>query len=281
MATRKIVYFDTNVIRDLSELRGQITTEKLDIIKSYIEKGTLVVAPGFEVLDELLRSPDITQEKRIQNAQFYDGIVDWKQTVKPSNNMIVDDIISLAKNRAPSSPYRAVDADKSGFIQSIRKGENVLPDDVWNRTVKDAETQNEQFVDLLFKQFVRKLPEKSKQELKAKPDKIWNRWWSERGLAFIIASSLSTKIGVSQDIPLLSLPSVRSCVGYFLDTWRSQILDNMKVKPTAHIDFRNAVIAGGVGRIITNDKKFGNTIDRIPGLGVEVLTLEGLIAHIH
>jgi hypothetical protein len=251
----------------------------VDAIKRHIENGELVVAPSFEVLDELLRSPDISQEGRIRNAQFYDRIVNWNQTVKPSNNMIADDIRNLAVCGAPSTPYRAVDAENSGFIQSIRRGENIFPEDDWNNVIKKTDCQNKKFVEDLFEQFFGKLPKESKQKFRAKTEEIWRQWWSKDGLASKIGSSLATKLGLSPNLPVLSLPSVRAGVGYILDTWKIQILNGLeRVRPTVHVDFRNTVIAGGVGRIATNDKKFRNTMNRIPGLEVEVLALEELIA---
>ena len=78
----------------------------------------------------------------------------------------------------------------------------------------------------------------------------------------------------------MALPSVRAGVCYILHTWFKQIVDSAKLKPTTHYDFRNAVLAGGIGRIVTEDKKLRNAINRIPDLDIKSWTFKEFIASV-
>jgi hypothetical protein len=76
------VYLDTNIIRDLSENRGKNCSDYKGLICSLVSDDMLVVAPSFEVLYELLSSPDISDDKQKENAFFYESIVNWKYALK-------------------------------------------------------------------------------------------------------------------------------------------------------------------------------------------------------
>lgn len=277
MATPKIVYFDTNAVRDLSELRNQITIEKVDGIKHHTKKGELVVAPSFEVPYEIISSPNVNEETRNKNAEFYDTIVDWKYALKPSQEMLENDICNLIRTGGPSTPYCALDADQSGFIQSIRKGAPIFPNVVIEDIIKESRYQTERFIQKVFKDFLRQLPAKAKEDLRNNPEQIWEQWWKPGGFAEIIGEDLAGDKHVSGEFSVLSLPTVRSAVGYLLNSWYRQIVNGASPKPTDHYDFRNAILAAGVGRIVTQDRKLRNAINHVPDLNVGVWTLCELI----
>ena len=117
-------------------------------------------------------------------------MVDWTYALKPSDQMLHDDILSLASMCGPSTPYRAIDSNQSGFIQDIKNGQNILPNAEWVKVVVKSRRQNETFVRLLFTEFVKKLPSKSKEKLKKFPEKTWSEWWIKGGLAEFIANTL-------------------------------------------------------------------------------------------
>ena len=275
-----VVYFDTNVVRDLAERRGSNASKKVGIILGLNKKDKIAVAPSFEVLYEVLSSPDLSGADRIRNGQFYDSIVNWKYALKASDWMIHDDIVSLARNGGPSSPYCAIDEEQSGFIKSLRSGNSILPGDDWEQVVKEAHCQNKQFVNNVFNNYVRELDENSKTELRNCPRKTWEEWWTYGGLAEIIASALDRTGDVVGKQSLLVLPSVRAAVGYILHNWLQQIVNKAELRPTTHHDFRNAVLAGGVGKIVTGDKKLRNAINHVPGLNVKAWTLDGFIREV-
>jgi hypothetical protein len=52
------------------------------------------------------------------------------------------------------------------------------------------------------------------------------------------------------------------------------------VEPTSHYDFRNAVLAGGVGRIVTEDRKLKNAIKHIPECNINTWALDEFIRQI-
>jgi hypothetical protein len=273
---KMIVHCDTNVIRDLAEKRGPNAQREIDLILHYVEHGSLVIAPSLEILYELLSSPDVNVSVRIKNAQFYDSVANWRYALKPSNGIIEEDIVSLARQGGPSSPYQAID-ERSGFLQALRAGNSILPQNVWVHVVEDSLQQNKQFVCVLFDDFVKRLPDKAKAKLKDHPRETWQSWWDYGGLAEIIADSLDTRRLVQEGRLLLTLPTIRAAIGYILHTWRKQIVDGLKLKPTAHYDFRNAVLSGGVGRIVTEDRKLRNAINDVPNLNVKVWTLNEVI----
>lgn len=275
---RIIVYCDTNVFRDLAESRRPNAHREVELILHCSKQATIVITPSFEILYELLSSPDVCEAVRIENAQFYDSVVDWRYALKPSNRVIEEDIDSLARQGGPSSPYRAIDEKKSSFIQTLRVGNYILPQNQWRQVVADSLQQNKRFVQKLFDDFVKKLPKKGKMKLRNHPQETWQSWWSYGGLAEILADSLDTHRLVREGRLLLTLPTVRAAIGYILHTWRKQIVDGLKLKPTAHCDFRNTVLGGGVGKIVTEDRKLRNAIGDVPDLNVKVWTLNEFIA---
>lgn len=277
MSVPKVAHFDTNVVRDLSELRNEATREKVVIVKKSIENGKLVVAPSFEVLYEIISSPDANEETHNKNAKFYDTIVNWKYALKPSQEILENDICNLIRTGGPSTPYCALDADQSGFIQSIRKGTPIFPNDVIKGIIKESRYQSERFIQKVFKDFVKQLPAKAKKELKNNPEQIWKQWWNPGGFAEIIGKDFIQNKHVSGEFSVLSLPTVRSAVGYLLHTWYRQIVNGASPKPTDHYDFRNAILAAGVGRIVTQDRKLRNAIDHVPDLNISVWILDEFV----
>jgi hypothetical protein len=272
-----VVYFDTNVVRNLSEGRIPDTEKVANFINKIVKEKRLVIAPSFEVLYELLSAPDLPSEMQIKNAQYYDSIVDWTYAIKPSNQMLQEDIFSLASEGGPSTPFRAIDEKQSGFILSIRAGNGILPPDEWDDIVKKSRCENKRFVNH-FNNFVKKLPQKGKTDLKNSPQKTWQKWWGHGGLAEVFADSLANALHVQgKYYTLLTLPTVRAAVGYSLHAWYRQIIDGARLKPTTHYDFRNAVLTGGVGKIITQDKALHSAIEHVPNLPVKVYSLDELI----
>ena len=277
MSIPKVTYFDTNVIRDLSELRNEATREKVAIVKRSIENGKLVVAPSFEVLYEIISSPDASEETRNRNAEFYDGLVDWKYALKPSQEILEDDVSNWVRCGAPSTPYCALDADQSGFIQSIRKGTPIFPNNIIERIMQESQSQNRCFIDKVFDAFVKQLPTKAKHELKNNPEEVWKSWWVRDGFAEIIGNSLVHGKQTSNRCSILSLPTVRVASGYLLHTWYQQIVAGARPKPTAHYDFRHAVLGAGVGLLVTQDKPLRYAIRHVPNLSMGVFGLDEFI----
>jgi len=271
-----IAFLDTNVVRDLAEERTSRSQQDLAELRGLIESARTIVAPSFEVLDELLSSPDLAEADQLANAQFYDSMVDWHFTLKPSDQMLQDDVISLARNGGPAAPYCAVDAQQSGFIQAIRQGRSILPLQTL-RAIRDrTRKQNARFVKAVFTNFDRRLPDHGRQQLRSQRETTWNSWWRDQGLADLIARDLDVNDSVPQQVSLLTLPSVRMAVGYILDTWYHQVVGSRQVNPTQHHDFRIAVLGGGVGRIVTHDRRLRKAIEHIPQ-SVPALTIQDLL----
>lgn len=280
MRVSLVVYFDTNIVRDLAESRPPRAEEQTNIIKELTKQGKLVIAPSFEVLYEILSAPDVCDAIRIKNAQLYEALVDWGYALKTSDQMLQDDISSCVHEGGPSTPFCAIDENGSKFVQSIREGNTVLPAAQWENVVKRSRRQNERFVNKVFKNFVNKLPQKAKTKLRDCPEKTWETWWVHGGLAEVVANSLADGQGFGNKCSLLAIPSVRAAVGFLLHTWYQQIIDRVKLKPTEHYDFRNAVLAAGVGKIITEDNKLRNAIKHIPDLNVNAWTLGEFITEV-
>jgi hypothetical protein len=263
----KTIYFDTNVIRDLSEKRNGVSDLDIALVKSRVN-----IAPSFEVLYELLSAP--YDSIRRQNAEVYVDIADWKSAVKTSDELLRDDIESCIQRHRPCVPYKSLDAEQSACLESICAGKDVVPN--WTTVVERSRKQNTRFVEQVFKAFVVKLPDEAKASLRAAPEEVWNGWWAAGGLAEIMASDLAGQPLESGSL-LLSIPSIRGTIGYLLHTWKSQIVSGYQPKATAHYDFRHAVIGAAVGRLVTGDKKLRVAIQDIPRLKVKVSTLRELI----
>jgi len=275
-----VAYFDTNIVRDLAEERPPGAKDKANKLKALVAQGKVVIAPSFEVLYELISAPDACDTTHIENAQFYDVLVSWRHTLKPSNQMLKDDIFSCLHQGGPSTPFQGIDENRSGFIQSIRAGQTVLLPKAWEKVVRRSQLQNKRFVGKVFNSFVNILAPKSKTDLRKHPNETWRKWWSHGEMVEIIANSLAGDQHVKTRCSFLSLPSVRAGVGFILHMWYQQIVSGAQLKPTEHYDFRNAVLGGGVGNIVTHDRKLRNAINHIPNLNVKTWTLEQFIAEV-
>jgi len=275
-----VVYFDTNIVRDLAERRLPQAKEKTTNIQDLITQEKVVIAPSFEVLYEILSAPDVSEITQVKNAQFYVDLVDWTYALKPSDQMLKDDISSCLRQGGPSTPYHAIDQNGSKFIHSIQTGDTILPPKAWKKVVKRSRCQNEEFVEKVFNDFGKKLPQRAKTQLRNHPEEIWQKWWSHGGMAEVIANSLAGEHHIQSRYSLLSLPSVRAGVGFILHTWYRQIPSGAKLKPTEHYDFRNAILGAAVGTIVTRDRKLRKAITHIPDLNVKTWTLEQFISKV-
>ena len=276
-----IVCVDTNVVRDLSEGRVSNAQVYEAAIRKKVQGGRLIIAPSFEVLGELLQSPDADFKCRIENAQFYDSVVDWGTALKPSSRILKDDIAAFIRHRRPSVPYSSIDDQKSGFIKAIRNGEDVFPETVSARVYEETRHQNNKFVETVLERFQSQVSEQNCQELRNAPEETWRRWWIHGGVAHALAWSLIQGELVPSGLSPLSFPSLRTSVGYLLRTWHQIICSRRKVRPTDHHDFRIAVQGATVGRLLTHDRRLRNIICSIPGLSVKMWTLEEFMSHLH
>jgi hypothetical protein len=170
-----IVYIDTNVVRDLSERRVPNADICEAAIRREVQTRRMIIAPSFEVLYELLRSPDADFDCRIRNAQFYDSVVDWGTALKPSDGIIKDDIDAFVRCGRPSVPYSGIDGQRSGFIKSIRSGKDIFPEIESARVYEETCRQNEKFAAILVKGFLSEVGEENCRELRDNPEQIWQR----------------------------------------------------------------------------------------------------------
>lgn len=269
-----IVCIDTNVVRDLAE--GRVPNAQLyeAAIRKKVRAEKLIIAPSLEVLYEVLWSPDADFKCRIGNAQFYDSVVNWGTALKPSERIIKDDISAFIRSGHPSTPYSGIDAQKSGFIQAIRNGKDVFPEKESARVYEETCRQNKNFVEIVFKGFVSEIGAQNCQELRNAPEEAWQRWWTRGSVADRLGWSLIPGEPVPSGLSPLSLPSLRTLVGYLLWTWHQMICSGRKVKATDHYDFRIAVQAATVGHVLTGDRQLHHILGKIPRLSVKVWTLE-------
>ena len=269
-----IVCIDTNVVRDLAERRVPDAQVFEEAIRKKVQSGMLVIAPSLEVLYELLRSPDADFKRRIGNAQFYDSVVDWQRALKSSDEIIKDDIAKFIKSRRPSVPYKGIDAQESGFIKDIRNGKDVFPEAVSARVYEETCRQNKTFVETVFDGFVSEIGPANCQELRKAPEEAWLRWWTRGSVADKLGWSLIPGEPLPSGLSPLSLPSLRTLVGYLLWTWHQMICSGRQVKSTEHYDFRIAVQAATVGHILTGDRLLRRILGKIPRLSLKVWTLK-------
>jgi len=274
-----IVCVDTNIVRDLAERRVPDAQFFEAAIRKNVQSGRLAIAPSLAVLYELLRSPDADFERRIGNAQFYDSVVDWRRALKPSDEIIKDDIATFIKSGCPSVPFRGISDQESGFIRAIRNGTDVFPETVSTRVYEETCHQNDMFVKTLVKEFKVEVGETNCQELRDGPDEAWRRWWTPGSVADELAWSLIPELAPSGLSPL-SLPSLRTLVGYLLRTWHQMICSGKKVRPTDHYDCRIAVQAASVGRILTHDKRLLKIIGNIPGLTMKMWSVKEFVSYL-
>jgi len=275
-----IVYVDTNVVRDLAERRVPHAEVYEAAIRREVQTRRIIIAPSLEVLYELLRSPDADFDCRIRNAQFYDSVVDWGTALKPSDGIIKDDIAAFVRCGRPSVPYSGIDGQRSGFIKSIRSGKDIFPETESARVYEETCRQNEKFAAILVKGFLSEVGEENCRELRNTPEQTWRRWWTYGGVADTLAWSLIPGERVLSGLSPSSLPSLRTLVGYLLRTWHQMICSGRKVRPTDHYDFRIAVQAGTVGRVLTGDRQLRLILTKIPSLSMRVWTLNEFVSQL-
>lgn len=281
-----IVYLDTNAFRDLVEGRHRATEQSLALLRKSISKETIVIAPSFEVFEELVSVLKLYPDRSKKFCQLYDSIVDWDHCLKGMEEILADDITSFAKIGKVACPFRPTH-ESSQFIQSIRANEYVLPCGLLKDLIDKDGMQKNAFVRNVLNVPDRFRPKTgTKASRKKEYDQEFRSFWEAGGYAEKLAERLVRDNGELTEIRarglrgLIKLPTIRLAVGYILHSKYKQVADGAIPEESDAYDFRHAVIAGAVGNIVTNDNKLRNAIHHIPSHNVRIWSLDEFIAQL-
>ena len=281
-----IVYFDTNAFRDFAENRNRATEQGITLLRKSISKERVVIAPSFEVFEELVSVLKLDAERSKRFCELYDSLVDWDHCLKPMDEILADDITNYANNGRASCPFNPVD-ESSPFIQSIRANQYVLPPDLLKNLIDKASHQKNAFVRSVLGVSERFKPKKgTKASQKKVYEQEFRSFWEPGGYAEKLAEMLVrdnrelTKIQTRGLAEFTVLPTIRLAVGYILYSRYKQVADGATPKESDAYDFRHMVIAGAVGNIVTNDNKLKNTIHHVPSHNVKIWSLEEFITQL-
>lgn len=276
-------YFDTNVFRDLAENRSGGADEALLLLRESISQGGVVVVPSFEVFEELVSVLKLDPALSKKFCRLYDNLVDWDYSLKPMDQILADDIKSFADTGKAASPFNPID-ESSPFIQSIRADEYVLPEELLKDLIHKGTTQKKTFVENVLNvsdQF--KAEPKRKSSGEKDYDGEFLGFWEPRGYAEKVAEMLVrnkndlSKVRVRGLTEFIKLPTIRLAVGYILHSKYKQVAHRAVCKDSDFYDFRQAVIAGAVANIVTQDRKLREAIHHVPSHSVRAWTLNQFI----
>ncbi len=281
-----IVYFDTNAFRDFAEKRNGVTEQQRTLLRKSISKGRIVIAPSFEVFEELVSVLKLDIERSKRFCELYDSLVDWDHCLKPMDQILADDITSYANNGRASCPFDPVD-ESSLFIQAIRANQYVLPPDLLKNLIDKASQQKNAFVRNVLNVSERFKPKRgTKTSQKRDYEQEFRSFWEPGGYAEKLAQMLVrdnrklTKIEARGLAEFVMLPTIRLAVGYLLHSKYKQVTNGSVPKESDAYDFRHAVIAGAVGNIVTNDSKLTNAIRHVPGHNIGIWSFETFITQL-
>ncbi len=281
-----IVYFDTNAFRDFAESRHGATGQKIALLRKRISEEKLVIAPSFEVFEELVSVLKLDAEGSKRFCHLYDNLADWEYSLKPMDEILANDITSFAYTGKAACPFNPID-ESSPFIQSIRANEYVLPLDLLKDLIDKESHQKNTFVRNVLNISERFKPKSgTKASQKKDYEQEFRSFWEPRGYAENLAEMLVrdnrelNKIRARGLAEFLMLPTIRLAVGYILHSKYKQVADGAIPEESDAYDFRHAVIAGAVGNIVTNDNKLRNAIHHIPGHNVRIWSLEEFITQL-
>jgi len=280
------IYFETNVFRDLAENRDGDADKKLTALKKNISQGRTVIVPSFEVFEELVSVLKFDAALSKKFCRLYDNLVDWDYCLKPMDQILADDITSFANTGTVTCPFNPVD-ESSPFIQSIRANKYVLPKNLLKDLIAKGKVQKNNFVKNVLNVSEQFKPKGNKKVCSKKQyEKEFLSFWEPGGYAEKAAEMLVrngmelSKIRARGLAKFIKLPIIRLAVGYILHSKYKQVADGAVCKDSDFYDFRHTVIAGAIGNIVTEDKKFCNAINHIPSHNVKVWTLDKFIAKV-
>lgn len=226
-----IVYFDTNAFRDFAESRHGATGQKIALLRKRISEERLVIAPSFEVFEELVSVLKLDPEGSKRFCHLYDSLADWDHCLKGMEEILADDITSFAKIGKVACPFRPV-RETSQFIQSIRANEYVLPCGLLKDLIDKGGMQKNAFVRNVLNIPDRFRPKTGTKASREKEyDQEFRSFWEAGGYAEKLAERLVRDNGELTEIRargltgLIKLPTMRLAVGYILHSKYKQVAD--------------------------------------------------------
>jgi hypothetical protein len=269
------IYVDVNAIRDLAEGRICKADAKLKVLQESISSNRLIIVPSLECLAEVLFILPHDESVYKKVYRLYCEIADWHHLLRDAADILKEDIVAFAQTGEPAAPFAKLDASCS-FMQAVATGQEMLPRDLLLDIVNRSRERNQQFVGNAFD------PRRMDHPRARYSEADFLTLWEPGHTAEVMASSFAERLGVLDEcrdrglMNLLTLPTLRMCIGYILHTWYKQLCSNAKPAVTCAYDFRHAVLAGAVGTIVTEDKKLRNAIAAVPGHNIRAWSLGAL-----
>lgn len=285
MNKAKIIYFDTNIYRDLAEKRISKADEKLSTLRNKIEKRELIICQSFEVLAEIVLLLGHDKKKFLELYALFCDLINVDCIIRPSNQLIVNSIKGFAVLDI-INPFVQPDEDLRWVVNKFRDKQEVAENEKLLRVCKDTIKERKKFIRNVLMPFddamIRKMKANFKKAKNAKED-VLSYLWGENKIVETIAIGFADHIGLKDEClkqgigKLLKIPSIRIPIGYIINAWYRRIDVDAVEKASSAYDFRHAICAGAVGNIVTHDRKFKQAIENIPEHGIKVFSLDEVL----
>lgn len=281
-----LVYFDTNVFSDLAEKRIANSDKILTTLKRKTLSTELVICPSFELCTEIILVSQRFPTKYTRLYNLFCALANWNYLLRPSNDILTDDILTFAKLR-PASYFMQPRDKHYWFVKEMRNGRQVFSDLELNEICRQTRNEKEIFTDIALRPFTQSKLRKmraNQRKSRENKDETFLSFWRENGTAENIAADFARHLGVYSECQkygmhkLLAIPTIRLAVGYVLYCWYKQVLVNSREKSSSAYDFRHVICAGAIGNIVTHDRRLRETINNIPGHNVSAWSLNDLIS---
>lgn len=274
------VLFDNNVFADIAENRNNAHTY-LSIIKQAISENVIVLPASVEVLNEIAPCYNRKEfEKRW--ALFYE-LVDWGYILKPSADLLMDEIKSIARDDTNANPFISPQYPHYDIIASLSTTDRPPSGDilaVFTNFLSESKNR--------FRNIINSFRDDWHGKVDIPRDFTFQQYWQDsiknkilrnsfpKLMLFHLAKSIDCgyrSLGSTMD-KLLSQPTILLAIGYWSHSAFYQVTSGRREKPSVQYDFKHTIHAGAIGNFVTGDRSLRNTITDIPGHDVNVYSLK-------
>jgi hypothetical protein len=279
MAT--VILLDTNVYNHIID--GHIDEAVVKSLHTGRNARKLSIPVSTVVLGELLQALRSNVRRGMKLLRVYSGLADWQNWLKPSFELLKDDVTTFAQRGEPSdscfmdgrptnmSLVRELQRPKEEDVKSLRRVER----DLWQQRERDHRWWSE-FIEDLRTGLEQRLPDKKK----------WRRWTFQRFRTHLVepcAERLSDRYGElerckERGIPqMLEIRSVGMAVHAPLSLVHHQAFHGKKPEPSDARDMRLSTSAVGARYFVTKDGTLTHVLSQFAIEDFDVLDPTGLL----
>lgn len=278
-----IVYFDRNVLSHIYRgKRGATRTAESELRRAIRHDRTIEPLLSVVTLSEALIMKDVTgamESETLQEIQWIARLTGRKRVVKDARLLIYESVRAYANKKEPPTPYvQTLDlsrllhparADIHGLLRAARHYQEQRTDFVqtWMGALNSMRAEMHSATPPFDKY------QKQKPSLRQFWDDIAPPW-AER-----LANSVDVleKCLVRGMSGLLALKIIRLAVGLPVALAYASLFENRAVKEGGFGDIHHVVTAAPADAFVTHDRSLRGLLRRLRIVGLEVLTLSGLL----